>query len=208
MNIDLKNIMIEAKIDMPLRMFKPSDIIPRYLINALYYEDLDLDKKTNIGSASAILLDPYFCEDISLSAACDSYSRELADLVTDIYNKEESFFRPPLNSLISSTVLFLEYLIVEPKYQNKQIGTTIVEWIIKYICRDLGAIVLNPKPMERICFEGGLNKILYSDKSTNNIEKIKGFYSKKGFEDLLGTDYMYRVAEWHGETDIFYDGSI
>jgi GNAT superfamily N-acetyltransferase len=204
MEIDLKNIMIEAKMDMPLRMLKPSDIIPKYLINALYYEELDLDKRVNIGSASAILLDPYFCEDISLSAACDSYSRELADLVTDIYNKEENFFRPPLNSLISSTVLYLEYLVVEPEYQNRHIGTTIIEWIIKYICRDLGAIVLNPKPMERICFADGMNKIFYSDKTANNIEKIKGFYKKKGFADLLGTDYMYRVAEWHGETAIFF----
>lgn len=191
MKFDLDMVDIYYGASNPLRPAEPDDCLVIYDIQAKLAEINDNDevKRTEIAMARLILLDRLIYEpEATLFEACDAYSQELCNLYENIFDDGEPCVEP-LDEVIGA-IWYLERIYVYPEYRNQGLGEAIIDWITKYICRDMGAIVLFPMPIK---IEGNSINI---DENQDLIEKLHKFYKKSGFFQLQGTKYFCRVAEW------------
>jgi GNAT superfamily N-acetyltransferase len=184
---------------MPLKPAEPEDFLQTYQITAKYPLDpLDFESEETITVAEAILvlLDPTR-KGIRFRTACDDYSADLLELYYVLYDKNNDLKRPPLDGLIFQDIWYLEHLIVHSEYRKQGLGAAMIDWIINYLCRDRGAVIVWPYPMEISKLENGNIRELENIDSPEEKKDMIKFFEKQGFFQLWATNYMYRVAEWN-----------
>ncbi len=199
MKLDLSYVDMQMDAQLPLEPSEPDDYLLKYCITATYPVDIDNlenDGKITVAFAHVVLLDSNGDRDTSLRDACDAYAQETIELYETIFDPDDVLSRPPLDSVIVDDVWYLERLAIEPEYQNQGLGAAIVEWIVKYLCRDRGIVILKPSPLKVNSLKSGRIDIEPIEDAPELKKKLIRFYEKQGFFPLWTTSYMYRVVEW------------
>lgn len=148
-----------------------------------------MQEELPIAWASVVLIDPSLVK-CPLFYACDAESADLLDLYSNIYDEDEDLL-PPLGQLASETIWYLDEFIIEERYQS--VGHYFLKWIITYLTRKTGAMVVFPVP-SRLEKKGAITEIV-RDYDPQKLNHLRWFFAHSGFAQLRDTDYMYLVLE-------------
>lgn len=189
----IDDVWIDVTLRMRLKDFEPNDFLPRYDVRALLYiydeKGDEVQEELPIAWASVVLIDPSLVK-CPLFYACDAESADLLDLYSNIYDEDEDLL-PPLDQLASKTIWCLDEFIIEEGYQS--IGHYFLKWIITYLTRKTGAMVVFPVP-SKLEKKGATTEIV-RDYDPGKINYLRWFYAHFGFTRLRDTDYMYLILE-------------
>lgn len=201
-SFNLNYVDVIVNTDKPLIPNEPDDFLSDYYIQAMHPKDIDdIGKKDNwetitVAHASIVLINPDV-EGISLIDACEAHSEEVWQLYQVLFDEDENLIRPPLDSMISQYIWYIERLVVEPEYRNNGLGSAVIDWVIEYLCRGQGAILLQPQAIEiEHSDDGPISFKIDHSCSPEQIVRLKRFYERQGFFELWASPYMYRVLEW------------
>lgn len=145
-------------------------------------------KELPIAWASVVLLDPFLLQD-PLVEACDAESGDLFDLYCNIYDRDGNLLPPLDDQLLHETIWYLDEFIIEEEYQG--VGQDFLKWIITYITRHEGAMVVLPVP-STIVRKGNIAEIV-RDYDPKKLNYLRWFFAHFGFASsgILTTCTLY-----------------
>lgn len=189
---------VEVSVSSPMSPIEPDDQLVKFDVSVKWIMDDEEDERTaTVATARLILLDPFLCEESSLLDACDAYSQELLDAYAVLFDRDGNLSRPPLDQVVHGVVWYLEHLIVEPQYRGYGIGTALLNWMMRFLCRNQGALVLLPVPLEIEKSNDSLSTIRVVESGGGPLTaRLRRFFERLHFFPLWGTSYMYWVLEW------------
>lgn len=189
----IDDVWIDVTLRMRLKNLEPNDFLPRYDVRALLYiydeKGEEVQEELPIAWASVVLIDPSLVK-CPLFYACDAESADLLDLYSNIYDEDEDLL-PPLDQLASKTIWCLDEFIIEEGYQS--VGHYFLKWIITYLTRKTGAMVVFPVP-SKLEKKGATTEIV-RDFDPGKTNYLRLFYTHFGFAPLRDTEYMYLILE-------------
>lgn len=196
MELSIEKIEIEVESLMPLIPNEPDDYLFKYDLKVTYPRDIKRpasEEKLLIAFARVVLMDAGCFEDTSLFEASDAHSQETMDLYEVFFDQESSLYRSLADHENIDEIWYIERFIIDPPFQNKGLGKAIIAWMVRFLCRCKGTIVVRPRPLKINKISNGRISIEALD-VPELLEKLLKFYEKHGFTRLLTTPYMYRKA--------------
>lgn len=197
--MDLDFGWVEIKLDavLPLIPAGPDDFLLKYNVTATYPVDQKSKSISTITIAYAGIVPlPPTSDQGYLSEVCEAYGQDIWELYQTLYDEEDRLFRPPLDSMKHQEVWYLERFFVDAEFQNKGLGSTVLNWIKDFLCRRRGAIIVLPKPLRVKNRRDGGFFIDVTEKYPPALkERLVRFYARQGFSKLEGTPYLCRVIE-------------
>lgn len=199
MGFNLEDIEVQVFCAAPLLSGtrEPGDHLPIYDLEALrvsWDEETDERRETLVASAQIILLDAFLGE--SLWEMCDDYSADLSNVYQAVFTADHEL-RQPFDSTLHPLIWYIDYLIIEPEFRGRGVGTALMNWITSSLAREQGAMVAFSVLLE-IEHKDGFDeiKVVHDAKAE---KAAKRFLKKLGFFPLKTTDdpLMYRVLEWN-----------
>lgn len=198
MFLDMTRVEIEVETAMPLIPQEPDDYLFKYDIRATYPsgDSSGCEQRDTIAFARVLLMESACFEDYSLLAASDAHSQETLELYEIFFERDNILSITPLDSVHINEIWYLEKFAIDTEYQNLGLGAAIIDWIVKYLCRCKGIMVVRPKPLtiKRMCNQRISIEVNHFPSPELQRMLVK-FYERKGFEKLLTSPYMYRVAK-------------
>lgn len=190
---DIEKVEIEVESQMPLIPVEPDDYLLKYNIKVTYPSDINKpasEQKIIIAFARVIVMDSLCFEDVSLFEASDAHSQETLDLYEIFFDKESVFHKNLFNNF--KEIWYLERFVIEPQFQNMGLGTAIINWMSRFLCRCKGTLVVRPRPLK--INEIRDDRISIEAKDSPDLQRmLVSFYDRQGFAKLLNTPYMYKI---------------
>ncbi|MFA7254056.1 MAG: hypothetical protein WC107_05895 [Patescibacteria group bacterium] len=188
--------MIEIKYS--LNTFIPSDNPDDYVYDIkgdiFWSEITDSGKEINqkVGTLTAYLVDIVSAmnDRVSLLDVMDEHSDNVYRYYELLIDKKENDFKEDLiegqERPTNFNLLIIDRIEIAPKYRGRNIGFAAISDLIRVFGHSCGYVAAESFPLQ---FEAGNENNESTDKELATL-KLKNYYSKLGFKNIKGTDFM------------------
>lgn len=192
--------MIEIKYS--LNTLTPSNNPDDYVYDIkgdIYWSEIDDSDKgisQKVGTLAAYLVDIVSAmnDKVSLLDVMDAHSDNVYRYYELLIDKKENDFKEDLiegqERPTNFNLLIIDHIEITPKYRGRNIGFAIISDLIRVFGNSCGYVAVESFPLQ---FEDR-DKKNATNKPTEDKElailKLKSYYSKLGFNNIKGTDFM------------------
>jgi len=189
--------MIEIKYS--LNSFVPSDNPDDYVYDIkgdIYWSEIDDTGKEiyqKVGTLSAYFVDIVSAmnDKVSFLDVMDAHSDNVYRYYELLIDKKENDYKDDLiegqERPSNFNLLIIDRIEITPKYRGRNIGFAAISNLIKVFGHSCGYVAAESFPLQ---FEAGNAKNELSEDKELAILKLKNYYSKLGFKNIKGTDFM------------------
>ncbi|OQB04377.1 MAG: hypothetical protein BWY19_01204 [bacterium ADurb.Bin212] len=128
---------------------------------------------------------------VSLLDVMDAHSDDVYRYYELLIDKEENDFKENLiegqERPSNFNLLIIDRIEITPKYRGKNIGFAAISNLIKVFGHSCGYVAVESFPLQ---FEAGNAGNEPADDKELATLKLKNYYSKLGFKNIKGTDFM------------------
>jgi len=145
---DVKSIVFDISSRYYLLKEKPEQLVNHIDIKICRHDEVQ-DKDIQVGEALAFFINGDIALEVgSLSKVMSSYSQTLSDLYSALFKKNnESVNRLDDYGAFGTNMLFIDYLVLYPKYRGYGLGRPIIMGIIEEISGGADVVLIEPVPI-------------------------------------------------------------